>query len=101
MTWNEFERVELSVGTVVSAEIFKEAKNPAIKLAIDFSLINEVSAEVGGMDYKELRRDKDFRRAVKYVVDQDMKNISVNSMKRTVEDIVERNCKVDGKKIRC
>lgn len=67
----------------------------------DFSLINEVSAEVGGMDYKELRRDKDFRRAVKYVVDQDMKNISVNSMKRTVEDIVERNCKVDGKKIRC
>ena len=36
LTWNEFERVELSVGTVVSAEIFKEAKKPAIKLAIDF-----------------------------------------------------------------
>ena len=67
----------------------------------DLKLINEVSADVAGMDYKELRRDKDFRRAVKYVVAQDMKNISVNSMKRTVEDIVERNCKVDGKKIRC
>ena len=36
LTWNEFERVELSVGTVVYAEIFKEAKKPAIKLAIDF-----------------------------------------------------------------
>ena len=36
LTWSEFERVELSVGTVVSAEIFKEAKKPAIKLAIDF-----------------------------------------------------------------
>ena len=36
LTWSEFERVEFSVGTVVSAEIFKEAKKPAIKLAIDF-----------------------------------------------------------------
>ena len=36
LTWSEFERVELSVGTVVSAKIFKEAKKPAIKLTIDF-----------------------------------------------------------------
>lgn len=36
ITWQDFERVELRVGTVVAAEPFPEARVAAYKLRIDF-----------------------------------------------------------------
>lgn len=36
ISWNDFEKIEMRVGTVTEATAFEEAKKPALKLKIDF-----------------------------------------------------------------
>ncbi len=36
LTWNEFEKVEMRVGTVIEVNNFPEARNPSYQLTVDF-----------------------------------------------------------------
>ena len=48
ITWQDFEKVEMMAGTVISAEDFPEARNPAYKLTVDFGShgIRKSSAQI-------------------------------------------------------
>ncbi len=41
ISWNDFEKVEMRVGTILDAQDFPEARNAAYKLKIDFGSLGE------------------------------------------------------------
>ena len=55
INWNNFEKVEMRVGTIISVEDFPEAKNPAYKLTVDFGEygIKKSSARITELYKKE------------------------------------------------
>jgi tRNA-binding protein len=55
ITWNDFEKVELRVGTIIQTEDFPEAKKPAYKITADFGEfgVKKSSAQITGHYSKE------------------------------------------------
>lgn len=54
-TWNDFEKIEIRVGTVIKVEDFPEAKKPAYKIWIDFGPlgVKKTSAQITKLYKKE------------------------------------------------
>ena len=55
ITWKDFERVELRVGTIIEVEDFPQARKPTYKLKIDFGElgVKRSSAQIKGLYTKE------------------------------------------------
>jgi tRNA-binding protein len=55
ISWADFEKVDMRVGTIVDAQDFPEARNPAYKLIVDFGDLGErkTSAQITSVYSKE------------------------------------------------
>ncbi len=55
ISWNDFEKVELRVGTIINVDDFPEARKPAYKLTVDFGEfgIKKSSAQIVALYKKE------------------------------------------------
>jgi len=59
ITWQDFEKVELCVGTIIDAQEFPEARRPAYKLTVDFG--TEIGTRRSSAQISDLYELEDLR----------------------------------------
>jgi tRNA-binding protein len=72
ITWNDFEKIEMLVGTIIDAADFANAKKPAYQLTIDFgdAGIKRSSAQITALYKKENLIGKQVIAVVNFPVKQ-------------------------------
>ena len=71
--WNDFEQVELRIGTIIEVEDFPEARKPAFKIKVDFGSeigIKKSSAQITDLYTKEDLLGKQIVGVVNFPVKQ-------------------------------
>lgn len=68
ITWSDFEKIDIRVGTIISVEDFPKARNPAYILQIDFGElgIKKTSAQITSLYTKEELLDKQIISVVNF-----------------------------------
>jgi tRNA-binding protein len=69
ITWNDFEKIEMRIGTIIAVNDFPEAKKPAYQLTIDFGDavgIKKSSAQITKQYSKEDLIDKQIVAVVNF-----------------------------------
>ncbi len=72
INWNDFEKVEIRVGTILSVEDFPEAQKPAYKITVDFGElgIKKSSVQIVALYKKEELIGKQIVGVINFLVKQ-------------------------------